>query len=152
MNEGSQKSDPLKTKKAKTDPLKSGTEKPDPLKTYREKRDFSLTSEPSGEGISTSDRIFVVQEHSSRQPALRSAPGGRRRPQVLGRSQRSLPRSQGQASGHTDRRPSSGICPFPGHDPGRPVRCRNCGRVGYGSLSKYDPKRWAGDLHGGGPA
>ena len=56
MNEGSQKSDPLK----------SGTEKPDPLKTYREKRDFSLTSEPSGEGISTGERIFVVQEHSSR--------------------------------------------------------------------------------------
>lgn len=66
MNEGSKRSDPLKTKKAKTDPLKSGTEKPDLLKTYREKRDFSLTSEPSGEGVSTSDRIFVVQEHSSR--------------------------------------------------------------------------------------
>lgn len=56
MNEGSQKSDPLK----------SGTEKPDLLKTYREKRDFSLTSEPSGQGVSTGERIFVVQEHSSR--------------------------------------------------------------------------------------
>ena len=56
MNKGSQKSDPLK----------SGTEQPDPLKTYRAKRDFSLTSEPSGEGVSTSDRIFVVQEHRSR--------------------------------------------------------------------------------------
>ena len=46
--------------------MNEGSQKSDPLKTYREKRDFSLTSEPSGKGVSTSDRIFVVQEHSSR--------------------------------------------------------------------------------------
>jgi DNA ligase D-like protein (predicted 3'-phosphoesterase) len=46
--------------------MNEGSQKSDPLKTYREKRDFSFTSEPSGEGISTSDRIFVVQEHGSR--------------------------------------------------------------------------------------
>jgi DNA ligase D-like protein (predicted 3'-phosphoesterase) len=56
MNEGSKKSDPLK----------SGTEKPDPLKSYRERRDFSVTFEPSGDSSASGGGIFVVQEHSSR--------------------------------------------------------------------------------------
>jgi DNA ligase D-like protein (predicted 3'-phosphoesterase) len=46
--------------------MNEGSQKSDPLKTYREKRDFSLTSEPSGEGVSTREGIFVVQEHRSR--------------------------------------------------------------------------------------
>jgi bifunctional non-homologous end joining protein LigD len=46
--------------------MNEGSQKSDPLKTYREKRDFSLTSEPSGEGVSTHEGIFVVQEHRSR--------------------------------------------------------------------------------------
>jgi len=55
MSEGSQNSDPLKS-----------SERPDLLKTYREKRDFSITSEPSGEIAVFGGGIFVVQEHNSR--------------------------------------------------------------------------------------
>ena len=46
--------------------MNEGSQKSDPLKTYREKRDFSLTSEPSGERAVSGSGIFVVQEHRSR--------------------------------------------------------------------------------------
>jgi DNA ligase D-like protein (predicted 3'-phosphoesterase) len=46
--------------------MNEGSQKSDPLKTYREKRDFSLTSEPSGERAVSGSCIFVVQEHRSR--------------------------------------------------------------------------------------
>lgn len=46
--------------------MNEGSQKSDPLKTYREKRDFSVTSEPSGERAVFGGGIFVVQEHSSR--------------------------------------------------------------------------------------
>lgn len=47
-------------------PPKSGAEKSDSLKTYREKRNFSVTSEPSGDSFASGGGIFVVQEHNSR--------------------------------------------------------------------------------------
>jgi bifunctional non-homologous end joining protein LigD len=46
--------------------MNEGTGKSDLLKTYREKRNFLLTSEPQGGGSTPGNGIFVVQEHKSR--------------------------------------------------------------------------------------
>jgi DNA ligase D-like protein (predicted 3'-phosphoesterase) len=46
--------------------MNEGSQASDPLRTYRKKRDFSITSEPSGERAVSSGQIFVVQEHNSR--------------------------------------------------------------------------------------
>ena len=46
--------------------MHDGPQESDPLKSYREKRDFSFTSEPSGEGAFSGGGIFVVQKHDSR--------------------------------------------------------------------------------------
>lgn len=55
MDEGTERSNPMRT----------DIKGPDPLETYREKRDFLKTSEPPGGASAPARAIFVVQEHRS---------------------------------------------------------------------------------------